>query len=109
MNGDRPRLRVTEWRALNKNTLRGFASIALPNGLVIRDVSVHSKGGKHWASLPSKPMLDSAGSVLRDEAGKIKYAAILQWGDRTTANKFSAAVVQALLARFPDALTVEPS
>jgi hypothetical protein len=50
-------------------------------------------------------MIDPAGSVLHDEqTGKIRYQPLLQWADRKTADRFSAAVVEALLARRPGAL-----
>jgi hypothetical protein len=49
-------------------------------------------------------MIDPAASVLRDQqAGKIRYQALLQWADRKIADRFSAAVVEALLARHPGA------
>jgi hypothetical protein len=53
-------------------------------------------------------MIDSAGAVLRDDAGKIRYQPILQWADRKTTSRFSGAVVEAVLARDPGAFAGEP-
>ena len=50
-------MQLREFRPLNKNSLRGFATIELPNGLTIRDVSLHTSNGKSWASLPAKPQM----------------------------------------------------
>lgn len=99
-------LAVLGWRTVQKNTLRGFADIRLPNGLTIREVAVHeAPNGKPLASLPSKPMIGADGVAKRDDGtGKVKYVPILEWPDRATADRFSAAVIEAIEARYPGAL-----
>jgi hypothetical protein len=102
-------LSIVSWKPIAKNTLRGFACVRIGRlGLVVADVAVHQKNQSRWVSLPARAMIDRDGGLLRDDAGKIKYASILQWSDRKTADRFGAAVVEALLARFPDALAGEP-
>jgi hypothetical protein len=92
------RLRLADWRPLTRNSLRGFATIELPNGLTISDVSVHVSNGRAWASLPAKPQLNPDGTTRRSDDGKIIYTAFLKWGNRTLQDGFSAAVVQAVEA-----------
>src|SRR4051794_30166160 len=75
-----PRIRLEAFKALTKGSLRGFATVRLPIGLVIADVPVCTSHGKTWASLPSKPILDREGRHA-EEGGKKRYAPILQWGD----------------------------
>jgi hypothetical protein len=108
MSGDsKPRgVSLLDWKPLRKNTLVGFACVNVRRiNLRIDDVAIHQKGGSRWASLPSKPMVDRSGAVLRDQqTGKVKYSPILQWGDRKTSEAFSQAVVTALLAAHPTAL-----
>src|SRR4051794_24645726 len=94
----RARMVLTEWRPFTKNTLRGFATVELPKGLTISDISVHLRHGKSWASLPSRPQPKSDGTARRDDAGKIAYAPVLKWRDRGLADRFSDAVVQAVEA-----------
>jgi hypothetical protein len=90
---------VVAWKPLLKNTLRGFATIKLRNGLTIYDVAVHTSHGKAWASLPSKPILGADGQAQRDrESGKVRYVPMLEWPDRATADRFSAAVITAVEA-----------
>jgi hypothetical protein len=84
-------------RCGSRNGARGFATIALSNELIVRNVSVHSKGGTHCASLPARPMLDRDRIVVRDEAGKIKYSAVLRRRGRDLTDRFSAAVVTTAL------------
>ena len=97
----KPRMRLIEWKAFHKNTLRGFASVELPNGLVIRDITVHDKDGKRWAGLPSKPVLDSDGRHVSNHAGHKQYSALLGWRDRDLSNRFSAAVVELVRSEHP--------
>jgi hypothetical protein len=105
MNAARAALALLSWRPHRQNTLRGFASVRLQNGLAIHDVVVHTSHNRSWASLPSKPMLDKSGAALRDsETGKLRYAPILEWPDRATANRFSDAVVELVEREHPGAV-----
>ena len=94
---------LREFRALSKNSLRGFATVELPSGLVIKDISMHTSNGKSWASLPAKPHIAKDGSpVMKD--GKAQYLSILQWKNRDLADGFSAALVGLVTAEHPNAL-----
>jgi hypothetical protein len=97
------RMQLKAWRPLQKNTLRGFATVELPIGLVITDISVHTKNGKSWASFPAKIQIDKDGQP-RTADGKIQYAKILEWRNRDLSDRFSDAVIQSVLAEYPDAL-----
>jgi len=97
-------MRLLEWRAFRKNTLHGFAVVELPSGLVIRDVTIHEKNSKWWASLPSRPVLDVGGRQVTNPAGHKQYAALLGWRDRALADRFSVAVVDLVRAQHPDDL-----
>jgi hypothetical protein len=90
---------------LRKGHLAGFASVRLRNGLVIHDVSVFSMhGGRSWANFPGRPMLGPDGRALKTDTGKIRYANLLEWPDKVTADRFSASVVSALERQYPGAL-----
>ncbi|WP_424140280.1 hypothetical protein [Roseomonas chloroacetimidivorans] len=94
-------LEIVEWKALSRNSLRGFATVRLRNGLAIKDVTVHCSNGKRWASLPSKPLIDKDGNAQRSQDGKIRYVPILEWPSRDVADRFSEAVVTAVEAAYP--------
>jgi hypothetical protein len=84
---------------LVRNTLRGFCEIHIAElDLVMRDVAVHEKNGSRWAQPPARPQLSKDGTAIKDEAGKIKYSQILEFGGRESRDRFSAAVVAAVLA-----------
>jgi hypothetical protein len=91
------------WQPCRRNTLVGFASVGIAElRLLIRDLAVHEKGGKRWVGLPAKPQLKD-GELVRDAAGKLQYAPIMQFGSRAVADAFSDRVIEAVLAYAPDA------
>jgi len=101
----RPRqMELLSFRPIRKNSLRGFCSVQLPNGLLIHDIPVLCSHGKYWATLPSKPMIDSAGIVLRDDAGKIRYGVVNEWPTPDLQHEFSKRVVTLIRAQYPNAL-----
>jgi hypothetical protein len=104
--GDRPppkRMRLISFRPVVKGSLRGFCNVELPSGLVLKDVSVFVARGKAWAALPARPVIDSDGRhhVIND---KRQYAAAVQWRNRDLNDRWSAAVVELIRAKHPDAL-----
>ncbi len=101
----RPGLVVADWRPLLKNTLRGFATVTLPNGLTISEIAVHVKDQRSWVSFPGKPLTGRDGTPLLDPAtGKQRYSLLLSWPDRATAERFSVAVIGAIEAKHPGAV-----
>jgi hypothetical protein len=100
---------VTDFRPLQKNTLRGFATIRISEmRLEIRDIAIHARDDSRWIQLPARPQLDRSGTPIRDAlSGKINYATILEFFDRQTRDAFSHAVIAALLDRFPRAFDEE--
>ena len=79
---------VDEWKPMHRATLRGFCKVTMPSGMILADVAVH---------------LDS-GNVLRDQAGKVRYSPIVSFASKELRDRFSVAVIDALLATYPDAL-----
>jgi hypothetical protein len=91
-------IKCTAWKAVERNTLRGFASIYIPAvRLTIHDVSVHKKGESRWAQCPSKPQLDKNHNTIRDNiTRKPKYSPILEWDNAKVREAFSEAVCRAV-------------
>ena len=105
--GDKPsapsRMRLISFRSFVKGSLRGFASIELANGLRINECPIFLSSGKTWAALPSKPIIDREGRhhVVN---GVRQYSAILEWRDCDLSDRFSAAIVELVKVKHPDAL-----
>ena len=95
---------VEDCKPLARNSLRGFARVRLPSGMILRDVAIHAKNASAWAAPASKPMIDRNGMVMKDQGGKIKYAPIIEFTSKVLRDKFSKAVIDALRAAHPEAL-----
>ncbi len=84
---------IEEFVVVTKNTLRGFARVRLPSGLVLHDVAIHQRDGTAWASPASKPMLNRDGQQMKDQNGKLMWLPIISFTsppDRTGAGKLFA-------------------
>ena len=91
------------WKALQRNSLRGFARIRLGKSLIMSDVAVHCSHGRRWAQAPAKPQLDRDGIAKRDPTGKVAYVPVIEWADREAADRFSEAVIAAVEREYPGA------
>jgi hypothetical protein len=95
---------LLEWKPIAKGSLRGFAAVRLGRSLVIRDLAILHSNGRAWVGLPGKPIISADGTAARAEKGKQRYSAILEWTDRSAADRFGAAVLAAIRAEHPNAL-----
>ena len=87
---------LVTWKSVQKGGLRGFADVRL-GALRINGVMIYRKtDGGAWAALPSKPSVNSDGTVYRGTDGKPKYTPILEWANRDTSDRFSLAVIAAI-------------
>jgi len=96
-------MRLIKWKPLVRNTLRGFADVRLPNGLIVREIPVHETHGRRWAALPSKPQIDRDGQLRRVD-GKIAYTPVLEWDSRELREGWYDRVVALVRQAHPDDL-----
>ena len=87
-SGGHPELLVTNWKPCEKNTLRGFLSLTLPSGLVLKDCTLHQKDGARWIGLPSKKYSKPDGSI--------GYSPLVEFNDGNTRRRFKAAALAAV-------------
>jgi hypothetical protein len=98
------RLRLLDWKPLRQGQLRGFATIELPIGLVVRDCPVlHGRDGV-WAALPAKPEIDREGRCRSGPGGARLYVPVVEWRSRKLREAFSVRVVSLVKAAYPDDL-----
>ena len=95
---------IEEFRALTKNTLRGFARVRLPSGMNLHDVAIHLRDDKSWVSPAGRPAIGRDGTQMRGADNKPLYNQCVSFADKATADKFSAVVVAALRVSHPEAL-----
>lgn len=94
---------VVEWRPASSATLRGYAAVRMPSGMVIAGVAIHRHDGGAWASPPSKPMVGRDGQQRTNDAGKGLWVPIVWFTDRTTQAAWSEAVLAPLQDAHPEA------
>lgn len=97
-----PELRLRDFRAVQKNTLRGFATFEFPNGLIIHEMPVHVKNGSAWVSFPSQPQLENG--VHRVIDGKTQWKRLIEWRDRDLSDRFSDTAIAVIRREKPGAL-----
>jgi hypothetical protein len=99
---------LRDWRPYVSGSLRGYARVELDIGLVIPDIRVLVGSNGPFVTLPEKPVL--VGDKLKRDISTNKpvYVPTVFWKDRTTGDKFSAAVIKLLLAKYPTALGGTP-
>ena len=73
-------IRATDWRPLERNTLRGFLTLELPSGLILHECTYHrAASGAEWIGLPGRPQLDRDGKQRKDPVtGKALYTPIVE-------------------------------
>ena len=87
-NGGHREILISDWKPHSKNTLRGFFTVTLPSGMVLRGLMLHQKDGARWIGFPAKEYTDQQGAK--------QYARFVEFRDRTTADKFRDSVLVAL-------------
>jgi hypothetical protein len=92
-----PPMLATDWRAVVSNTLRGFFTLRLSTGIVLREVSYHEQGDKGWVGLPGKPQLDDTGKHRTDPAtGKKAYIPVVEIPDKDRRENFQRQALAAV-------------
>lgn len=70
---DKPDIVCTAWKAVEKNTLRGFADLYFTRmHMTIKGVMLHEKDGSEWLSFPSIPQIGNDGQLIKKD-GKTAY------------------------------------
>jgi hypothetical protein len=91
-----PKMQVREFRAMDRGALQGFATVVLPSGMIVHDISIFYKDARWWASPPGKPQIGRDGCVAKDGAGRTQYSQIISFTSRAIADAFSDIVIAAL-------------
>jgi hypothetical protein len=95
------RSRLLEWRPLRKNTLRGFAKVQFPSGVIIAEVGIHVAGSRAWASPPSRPWVKD-NAVMLDEAGKPRWQPLIEFTTHGVRSSWSRQVIAAVREEYPE-------
>ena len=87
----------TAWNPFERNPLRGFADLWLHTArLNIKGCALHEKNGRRWVQLPARPQLDQNRELVKDDAGKVQYAKVIDFDSREVSDRFNAAALKAI-------------
>ncbi len=95
-------VKILDWRPMPKNSLLGFAKVALPSGMIIADVTILIGERGPWASPPTKPMIGRDGTAMKDRNGKPRFQPIIEFTSKEIRDRFSNAVIEALRTSHPE-------
>ncbi len=89
-------MKCIEYRSIARpGVLRGFATIEMDSGIILRDCSYCEQNARRWVSPPAKPQLDKDKQpILKD--GKLQYVNIVTFRDRGVGDKWSDQAVKAI-------------
>jgi hypothetical protein len=89
---------ATDWKPVEKGTLRGFCSLHLsPSGLILRDCMLHVKpDGSRWVGLPSRPQLDADKRQLIGPNGKGLFLPVVEIKGTAERSRFQASALAAI-------------
>jgi hypothetical protein len=93
---------IEEFKPVTRNSLRGFARVRMPSGVIFHDVGLYQKDGERWALPPSKPILGRDGTQIK-RAGKPAYQPVVSFVSKEARDRFSGAIVAAVEASHPEA------
>jgi hypothetical protein len=78
---------ISNWKTLEKNTLRGFFTVTMPSGLILHNCSLHIKNASRWIGLPSQKY---------EKNGVANYTPMVEFATREAGDKFRDLVMDAL-------------
>jgi hypothetical protein len=80
---------ASNWRPLQRNTLRGFVDITLSDpGLIIHGCTLHARDGDRWISMPAK--------AFSDADGVQHWNSVVEFSDREAKVAFQQAALPAV-------------
>jgi hypothetical protein len=89
-----PAVITSNLKFIHKNSLKATVDLTIPKWrLVIRGAMWFEKNGKEWIGFPSREWTD--------RNGEKKFATILEFSDRDTADRFQRAALAAVRAIAP--------
>ena len=110
--GDRPptrQVKIKKWTPLRSRSLLGFLDIELRSGMISLDWRLMMGKNGLWVAAPAQKQLDRDGQPRLDANGRPVYRALIEFRNRRIAERFNAAVLDALRREDPYALAGQAS
>jgi len=89
---------ASDYKSVPRGALRGFFTLTLASGLVLRSCSLFEKDGRRWVGLPMAPQVDRDGRVKTDTNGKPRYNRLVEFNSKAAFDRFQAEALAAVQA-----------
>jgi hypothetical protein len=76
----------------------------LTNGLILNDLRLVAGKSGFWIAMPAQRQPDRDGNPRTEANGRAVYTQIVEFRDRSTADRFAAMVLALIRDKHPDAL-----
>jgi hypothetical protein len=104
MSDSAKRCQIVEWRPKRKGARASFVTAHFPGlHMTFSGCAAFEKGTRRWVQPPSRPLQGDDGKPLLDADGKPRWAPLIKFTSREASDRFSDAVISALLRQHPDA------
>jgi hypothetical protein len=95
--------RITRWTPRQIGMMLGFFSAETPSGIIVHDFrAMRNQAGAVWIGIPNRPLIDSDGRVLVNDAGKKSYTPTIEFRDKATERRVLEQVREALRREYPE-------
>jgi DNA-binding cell septation regulator SpoVG len=98
-------LRLLKWQTYQNpaGTMRGFFSVELPSGMIVREMRLmRSAQGRHWLAMPAQQQLERDGQP-RLPNGKPVWNELVDFRDRQARDRFQEPILALLRREHPEA------
>jgi len=99
---------IRRWQPFRNaaGTVRGYLDVEFASGLVINSCKLMvGPAGKYWVATPAVLQRDADGHPLLDANNKPKWAAVVEFRDRESRDRFTDAVLAALERQHAEVLS----
>ena len=93
---------ISDWIAINRNSLLGAFSVTLRSGMIINGCMVHrmkepAEGlASEWIALPGAAQIERGGTLKRANDGKVQYKTLIKFKSRDIYDRFQAPILEEL-------------
>jgi DNA-binding cell septation regulator SpoVG len=88
--GGHRRITVSNWKPLDRGSLRGFLTLSLPSGFVINNCQLIDTGHSQWIGMPARCIVAADGSK--------HYAPTVEYVTKRARRRFEKAALDAVAA-----------
>jgi hypothetical protein len=88
-------MKVVAFKSLARGSLLGFVDLQMDSGLILLGCTYHESHGKRWVNPPGRPQLDADKKPIV-ENGKLAYAPVVDFAEKSIRFKWSAQAVKAI-------------